>query len=76
MLYPGTGHAPPAGVSFPTRLGTTVAGTGYGYGYPVNAPRYNHPANHGRGVIVPYPVYIGSGYYGGYAPDAYAAPPT
>lgn len=76
VLYPGTGHAPNSAVNtFPAQLGATVAGRPYGYGYPVNAPRYNHPAGHSRSAIVPYPVFVGGGYYGGYAPDAYAAPP-
>ena len=78
VLYPGTGHAPNVNQSFPARLGATVAGHPYGpgyYSYPMNAPRAAHQAGHGRNVVVPYPVYIGGGYYGGYAPDAYAAPP-
>src|ERR1039457_1236941 len=78
VLYPGTGHAPSASQTFPARLGATVAGHPYGpgyYSYPVNAPRAAHPAGHGRSAVVPYPVYIGGGYYGGYAPDAYAAQP-
>jgi hypothetical protein len=78
VLYPGTGHAPNVNQSFPARLGATVAGHPYGpgyYSYPMNAPRQAHPAGHGRSTVVPYPVYIGGGYYGGYAPDAYAAPP-
>ena len=77
VVYPGTGHAPNS-ANFPTRLGAAVAGrpygSGFGYGYPSAPPRYNHPG-HGRSVVVPYPVFIGGGYYGGYAPDAYAAPP-
>jgi len=73
VLYPGTGHAPNSAVnSFPAQLGATVAGRPI---YPINAPRYAHPAGHARSVIVPYPVFVGGGYYGGYAPDAYAAPP-
>jgi hypothetical protein len=78
VLYPGTGHAPNANQTFPARLGATVAGHPYGpgyYSYPANAPRAAHPAGHGRSAVVPYPVYIGGGYYGGYAPDAYATPP-
>jgi hypothetical protein len=74
VLYPGTGHAPNSAVNtFPAQLGATVAGRPFG-GVPFNAPRYAHPG-HSRSVIVPYPVFIGGGYYGGYAPDAYAAPP-
>lgn len=79
VLYPGTGHAPnsAANATFPARLGATVAGRpyGYGYGYPLRAPRAGHPGGHGRSVIVPYPVFVGGGYYGGYAPDDYATPP-
>jgi hypothetical protein len=83
VLYPGTGHAPNVNQSFPARLGATVAGHPYGpgyYSYPVNAPRQAHPAGHSRTAVVPYPVYLGGGYYGaytggGYAPDAYQAPP-
>lgn len=73
VLYPGTGHAPNSAVNtFPSRLGATVAGRPFGA--PLNAPRFAHPQGHGRSVIVPYPVFVGGGYYGGYAPD-YAAPP-
>jgi len=78
VLYPGTGHMPNANQTFPARLGATVAGHPYGpgyYSYPANAPRAAHPAGHGRSAVVPYPVYIGGGYYGGYAPDQYAVPP-
>src|SRR5579872_3593379 len=76
VLYPGTGHAPgSAANTFPVQLGNTVAGRPPYGGYPINAPRYTHPAGHARSVIVPYPVFVGNGYYGGYAPDAYAAPP-
>ena len=83
VLYPGTGHAPNASQTFPARLGATVAGHPYGPGYyngagygsyPLNAPRLGHPAGHSRSVVVPYPVFIGGGYYGGYAPE-YAVPP-
>jgi len=81
VLYPGTGHAPNSAVNtYPGQVYTTGPHTyttaGRTYGYPVNPPRYSHPGNHGRGVIVPYPVFIGGGYYGGYAPDAYAVPPA
>lgn len=70
VLYPGTGHAPNAALNlnntFPVRLGNTVAG------YPVAPPRYAHRHNSGA-AIVPYPVFIGGGYYGptggAYAPD-------
>jgi hypothetical protein len=73
VLYPGTGHAPnSAANTFPAQLGATVAGRSYAY--PFSAPRYSHPG-HSRSVIVPYPVFVGNGYYGGYAPDAYATPP-
>jgi hypothetical protein len=79
VLYPGTGHAPNVNQSFPAQLGATVAGRppfGSGFArYPVSAPRASHPAGHNRSTVVPYPVYIGGGYYGGYAPDTYAAPP-
>ena len=74
VLYPGTGHAPNSAVNtFPAQLGATVAGRPLGY--PINAPRFAHPSGHSRSLIVPYPVFVGGGYYGGYAPDAYAAPP-
>jgi len=81
VLYPGTGHAPNSAVNtYSGQVYTTGGGVyttaGRPYGYPVNPPRYGHPGNHGRGVIVPYPVFIGGGYYGGYAPDAYAVPPS
>jgi len=78
VVYPGTGHAPNSALylnnSFPVRLGNTVAGYAP-HSYPANAPRVSH-GNHARGVVVPYPVFIGNGYYGGYAPDPnYAVPP-
>ena len=74
VLFPGTGHAPNSAVNtFPAQLGATVAGRPFG-GVPFNAPRYAHPG-HSRSVVVPYPVFVGGGYYGGYAPDAYATPP-
>src|SRR5271165_1435539 len=78
VLYPGTGHA--TGVAPPANYGNTgyyttgYAGHNGSYGYPSAAPRYSHP-NHARSVIVPYPVFVGGGYYGGYAPDQYATPP-
>jgi hypothetical protein len=78
VLYPGTGHAPNANQTFPARLGATIAGYPYGQGFhgvPLNAPRAAHAQGHARSAIVPYPVYIGGGYYGGYAPDAYPVPP-
>jgi hypothetical protein len=74
VLFPGTGHAPNSAVNtFPAQLGATVAGRPFGV--PVNAPRFAHPG-HARSVIVPYPVFVGGGYYGGYAPEPYAAPPV
>lgn len=83
VLYPGTGHAPNSAVNtFPAQRGFTTNGgpfTTGRFGSPVNAPRFAHPAGHARTVIVPYPVFVGGGYYGGYspgyAPDAYTAPP-
>lgn len=71
VLYPGAGHPPNTTVLHPGQVYTTA---GRPFGYPVAPPRASHPANHGRGVVVPYPVFIGGGYYGGYAPDAYAVP--
>jgi len=70
VLYPGAGHPPPANANFPGHLGSVVAGRPV---YPAAPPRATHPS-HGRSVIVPYPVYIGPGYYG-YSQDAYPAPP-
>ena len=78
VLYPGTGHPPPhppGGITDPTfagRFGATVAGRGV-FANPVPA---NHP-QHGRTIIVPYPVFYG-GSYGYDQPQAYApeqAPP-
>ena len=76
VLYPGTGHAPPTppggitGPNFAQRVGASVAGRGI-LPNPVQA---NHP-QHGRTVIVPYPVYYGgySGYYD--QPPAYPEQP-
>src|SRR5690349_9891676 len=71
VLYPGTGHAPNSTVNtFPAQPRFTTPGgpfttTGRPFGYPIQAPRYSHPG-HGRSVIVPYPVFVGGGYYGGY----------
>jgi len=72
VLYPGTGTAPKL------RLPQFPGGFGVG---PRNAggiaPRVNHPS-HGRRVVVPYPVFVGGGYYGGfdggYGPAPYSEP--
>ena len=75
VLYPGTGHAPavpPGGITGPNFTTRFNGATGRGFGNPLPA---SHP-QHGRTVIVPYPVFYGSGYgygtgYGyGYDPNA------
>jgi hypothetical protein len=73
VLFPGTGHAPvtpPGGINGPNFR------YGGGVGRPVfaNPFQQNHP-QHGRTVIVPYPVFYGGGYgYGsGYGSDPNAA---
>jgi hypothetical protein len=66
VLYPGTGHAPvtpPGGITGPNFSGRFA-------GRPVfsNPSPASHP-QHGRTVIVPYPVFYGGGYGGGYGSD-------
>ncbi|MGI8741793.1 MAG: hypothetical protein ACR2NN_04320 [Bryobacteraceae bacterium] len=59
VLYPGTGHAPAANVpSFAHRLGQNVAGQ------PLPGRPYRAGSN--RTLIVPFPVYYGPLYGGGY----------
>jgi hypothetical protein len=77
VLFPGTGHAPatpPGGINGPN-FGSRFGGPGGRvFANPYVA---NHP-QHGRTVIVPYPVFYGGGYgYGsgyGYDPNAAYAP--
>lgn len=73
VLYPGTGHAPT--VTYPTLAGTAtpVRPGGNGVRGYVAPPPIAHPA-HGRRVVVPYPVYVG-GYYGGGYYTGFDAPP-
>jgi hypothetical protein len=57
VLYPGTGHAPstpPGGVTGPN-FGSRLNGVRNVFPNPIQA---NHP-QHGRTLIVPYPVYYG-----------------
>jgi hypothetical protein len=66
VLYPGTGHAPatpPGGINGP-RFGAGFAGS------PIQARPLPaaHP-QHGRTVIVPYPVFYGGYGYAGYGYD-------
>jgi len=56
LIYPGTG-------------GPVLVRGGRPGGY-VAPPVVSHPQNHGRAVIVPYPVFYGTGYYGYDAPPA------
>ncbi len=72
VVYPGTGHAP--GVAPPANYSTGYYPAGYRAG-SYGGIRYGRPQGHVRTVIVPYPAYVGGGYYGGYAPDQYATPP-
>ncbi len=65
VLYPGTGGPPNARPS----NGSGVAAGGFRHFAPP-PPAVRHP-QHGRTVIVPYPVYYGGGYYSGY-PSNYA----
>lgn len=58
LIYPGTGG--PVAARAP-RSG----GPGY-----VAPPYVSHPQNHGGAILVPYPVFYGSGYYGYDAPPA------
>jgi len=62
VLYPGTGHAPNAPP--PPAIGGRGTFTGGGRNF-VGAPIPAQHPQHGRTVIVPYPVYYG-GYAGGY----------
>jgi hypothetical protein len=57
VLYPGTGGP---NVSFPSRLGATVAGS------PLYTAR---PRGRSTGFYGGYPLYVGGGYVPSYAPD-------
>lgn len=75
VLYPGTGGPPPARVPNGGFGSVLYPGTGGppGHGFPNRAfvpPRVAHP-QHGRTVIVPYPVF-----YGGYSYDPLADQPS
>jgi hypothetical protein len=77
VLYPGTGHAPatpPGGINGPNFGGRGPAPVAGRNVFPNPFPA-NHP-QHGRTVIVPYPVYYGgySGYQGNDAAPAYQDP--
>ena len=67
VLYPGTGHAPNAvSPGAPARPAPPLGGRNV----LVNPIQTHHP-QHGRTVIVPYPVF-----YGGYGYPAYDTPPA
>ena len=68
VLYPGTGHAPvtpPGGITGPNFSGRFGGPSGRVFANPFQA---NHP-QHGHTVIVPYPVFYGGAYGGGYGYD-------
>lgn len=62
VLYPGTGRAPQTQSSTP-RPSASRGGYNAGQVRGGAPPNVGHPT-HGRRVVVPYPVYVGS--YGGY----------
>lgn len=73
VLYPGTGHAP--GVAPPANYKGGYYPTAYAGHTGSYAGTRSGRQGHVRTVVVPYPLYVGGGYYGGYAPDQYATPP-